>query len=99
MAIFKNQSLVSIQLDSLTDLTTASSLKILYRKPDYTVGEWTGTLSGTTVVKYDVPDNTVLDQAGTWYIQIKTTIAGKDLFGNLVKMIVSNNLEDPFIAV
>lgn len=97
MAIFKGQSNITISLDADTNISTATDLKILYRKPDYTCGEWAGTLDGTQIIKYTVVDETILDQFGTWWVQIKCTMGGKIIYGNKVKMMITNTLEDPLI--
>lgn len=93
MAIFKNQSLVTITLDAGINISTATGLKILYRKPDYSLGSWSGTLVGTNEIKYDVVDEMILDQFGTWELQIKCTLGGKILYGNKVKLIITDNLD------
>ena len=65
--IYVGQDNLSIELDTGVTLTGALNLKIKYRKPDSTTGEWTGTLEGTTIIKKSFIDGSGgLDQSGIW---------------------------------
>ena len=78
--VYKNQSYLTIYLDTNVDLTTATSMEILYKKPDGTTGEWDGSADDTTKIKYDVQDGD-LDQAGQWYFQAKFILNGETAYG------------------
>jgi Zn-dependent M28 family amino/carboxypeptidase len=67
--IYKNQSGLRLTLETGINITTASSLKIKYIKPDKTTGNWTATISGTTALYKDFINtggNSELDQSGLW---------------------------------
>lgn len=66
--IFVGQSSLRIQLTTSVDITSANSLKIKYKKPDNTEGEWTATehTASTGIIYYDLTLATDLDVAGTW---------------------------------
>ena len=90
MAIFKNQTLLTIQLNTGIDVSASTTTKVLYQKPNNTSGEWTATVSGTNVV-YDVQSSD-LDVAGTWKVQPLVTIGGKVGYGEIKPMLVSDTL-------
>lgn len=50
------------------DVSGASTFYIRYKKPDGTVGYWTGSLSGTHQITYSA-SNSDIDAAGTWYMK------------------------------
>jgi len=76
-----------IDLDTEVDISTATSVKIAALKPDDTEVEWTGTIEGTTVVRYTtVADD--LDQEGVWRLQAKVTTPSGTWLGNTVTMAV-----------
>ena len=83
MAIFVGQTLLIIELDTLVDLTTATTTDVFYKKPDGTTGTWTGTGSGT-VVSYDVQAGDI-DQAGVWTFQPFVTIGGESAYGESIQ--------------
>jgi len=58
-----------IKLDCVSDISTASGVLIKYRKPDGVTGEWNGTVVDNRYVTYQIPNVTVLDQAGDWKFQ------------------------------
>ncbi|GAG54861.1 unnamed protein product [marine sediment metagenome] len=57
-----------IELDLIEDISSATVKKIKYKKPDGTIGEWAGTLVGTTKLKYQTITNDI-DQSGNWQLQ------------------------------
>jgi hypothetical protein len=83
---FKGQTLLQIQLDTGLDLSTATELKILYKKPDGTVGEWVGVDSSTNIV-YDFEDGDI-DLEGTWRLQSYALIGGRVAYGDYVYLTV-----------
>ena len=69
--IYVGQSALALDLDTCVDLAAegAVSAVMKYVKPDGTEGEWAAVIapdSLTTVVRYVVTSNLILDQAGLW---------------------------------
>lgn len=57
-----------ILLDTQVDISTATSVSILARKPDGTKTTWSAQVSGGTNVRY-VTQNNDLDVEGVWNLQ------------------------------
>lgn len=55
-------------LDTLTDITDNTEVKVLYKKPDGTEAEWIGTVFENTKVRYVIQVGD-FDQAGIWVFQ------------------------------
>ena len=91
-SIYKNQSYLTIYLDTNETLTTATNLKILYQKPDGSTGEWSGTADDTTKIKYTVLDDD-LDQAGQWYFQSYFELNNKKAYGEKTYYMFDKNLD------
>lgn len=87
--LYKNQSVITITLDTGVDTTAATVKKILYEKPNKVKGEWTAT-SSTTFLSYDVANNDI-DIAGLWKFQAYLEIGGKKSYG----AIVTENFDTP----
>jgi hypothetical protein len=86
MAIFQNQSLLTIELDTEIDISSATTTDIYYEKPDgTTTGTWTGSVGDTTKVTYDVGVSD-FDTVGTWRLQAFVTIAGESAYGKVVRV-------------
>ena len=92
MAIFKDQSLLTIELDTSYDISAATTVKILYQDPAKATGEWEGVVSDTTKVSYTLEDGD-LDTAGTWILQAYVEIGGKKGYGGKVYLPVETNLD------
>ena len=63
-----------IFIDTKRDVTGAGSLKIRYRKPDGSEGEWTATATtknGADGVEYVTTSAADLDQGGTWLLDVE----------------------------
>ena len=88
MAIFVNQSLLTLNLDCNIDISAASEVLILYRKPSGVEGQWVGA-ANVNLATYDVQDGD-LDEVGVWKIQPKVTIAGEVGYGEIKPMTVSS---------
>lgn len=88
--IYKNQTSLSLVLDTKVDLSTASSLKIQYRKPDGTTGtDLTGTLSGTTKILYNFASPAILTTSGLYIFWAFVTFAdGRVAYGRPVEIMV-----------
>ena len=91
-SVYKNQSYLTIYLDTNVTLTTATTKEILYQKPDGTTGEWTGTIYDTTQIKYDVQDGDI-DQAGEWKFQSYFVLDGKKGYGEKTYYEFDKNLD------
>jgi hypothetical protein len=91
MSIYKGQSLIKITLETGQDLTEASAVKILYKKPDGTKGSWTATTNGTAI-EYNVVSGNI-DQEGSWQLQSEITISGRTGYGQVTMMKVEPPLK------
>lgn len=56
-----------ITLDVGEDVSTATTMDIVYKKPDGTTGTWNATLSGTTKIQYTTVSGDI-DESGKWYV-------------------------------
>lgn len=92
MAIFQGQSLLTIELETSYDISSATTAKILFQKPDGTTGEFEGVVSDTTKVAYTTETGD-LDQAGTWHMQAYVEIDGLKGYGAITYVTVESNLE------
>lgn len=99
-SVYKNQDYLTIYLDTNTALTGATSLKILYKKPDGTQGEWTGEISNIASnssysdsgIKYAVESGDI-DQAGEWGFQSYFVLNGEIGYGEVVYQKFNANLD------
>ena len=85
--IYKNQSFLSIKLITGVNISGASLMKIKYRKPSGTSGDWPATMvSSSGVIKYDIASAYVLDEIGTWTVWAYITFSnGKSAPGEPTK--------------
>lgn len=90
--IFLGDYGTEIVLDTKQDLTSATSVKIRYKKPSGNVGEWTATVTDTTKVKYTTASGDI-DEAGTWEIQVVVEFPGAKFYGTIVRFQVTRPLE------
>lgn len=83
--IYKNQSFLSIKLNTAVNIAGASSLKIKYKKPSGISGEWIATMvSANGMIKYDVASSSILDESGVWTVWAYITFAnGKSAPGDI----------------
>ena len=69
-----------IKIDLGEDISAATVLKIKYRKPSGTVGQWDAVIYGTTAVAFITTLITDLNEAGPWvlqaYVEIPTPWSG-----------------------
>jgi hypothetical protein len=77
-----NTGLITVELDTGLDLSSATVSKILYKKPDGKRGEWTATVD-EKMLTYE-PSNTDINQAGTWQFQAYVEIGGEIGRGEIV---------------
>ena len=84
MKIFAGQSLLTLKLDTGTDVSTATVKRILYKKPSGAQGAWDATsVEALTILTYDVEDND-LDEQGHWRFQAYVEIGGLKGYGQVV---------------
>lgn len=67
--IFQGDIGTKIILNAGQDISSAAVLKIKYKKPDKTTGEWGATLEGTDYAFY-ITESGDLDVSGTWMLQL-----------------------------
>lgn len=82
MAVFKNQSLLIIKIQTNYTLTGATVRRILYKKPDNTTGFWEATLEGTTILTRQLTNGDI-DQSGAWTFQAYAEVGGLKTYGDL----------------
>jgi hypothetical protein len=82
MSLFRNQTLLYIEIDCGTDVTIADLAHILYSKPDGTQGLWIPQLIGTTL-KYDFVEGDI-DQSGNWQFQGYVEITGRKAYTDII---------------
>jgi hypothetical protein len=88
--IFVGDKGTEILLDTLEDITTATSVAIRVVKPDATVVSWTGAVSATTKVRYVTSLVTSdFDQSGTWILQAYVVMPSWIGYGEEVELEVS----------
>lgn len=88
--LFKGQSLFEIKLDTGIDISTATEKKVLYKRPDGTLGEWVSTAVQSnptgppnTIMVYQLADGDI-NMAGNWQFQSYVVIGGKAGYGSIV---------------
>ena len=59
-----------IRYTTQTDLSDATVMKMKYKKPDGTTGEWDGTIYNDYSMDFETTQASDLDQAGPWNIQL-----------------------------
>lgn len=64
-----------VTIDMKTDISAATGKKIFYKKPDGTNGEWTGTVSGTSLTYNAVSGE--IDQPGLWQFEGRANVSGR----------------------
>lgn len=89
---FVGQSYPKIVVDTNFDISTATELRILYKKPSGKKGFWPGTLNGTDAIEYEFEDGDI-DQAGKWELQAFAVVDGKNAYGNVVAINVGTPIQ------
>lgn len=70
-----------VKLDCVSDITGATNTRIYYKKPDGTTAYWAASILDNRYLTYQIPDDTVLDQAGDWKFQSYMTVGVWTGFG------------------
>ena len=84
-------------LDTGVALATATALKIKYQKPTGVTGEWTGTISGTTSIRYLLTTNDI-DVAGRWQFQAYATFSSGGFYGETVDITFSDLFDESVLC-
>lgn len=66
--IYKGDTGTVIQLDTQSDISSATLVKIKVRKPSGVILDWIGALQGTTAIRYVTQAND-LDESGVYKLQ------------------------------
>jgi hypothetical protein len=74
-----------ITLDCGTDISAATALQILVRKPDGSTVTWAAQASGTTALFFDTVAGS-LDMPGNWRLQAKVSIGVGTWSGETVNL-------------
>jgi hypothetical protein len=82
-----------IRLDSGSNISAATTLKIKYKKPDGSTGEWTAVLEGTTQAYYITQVND-LDQRGKWELQLFVVLPTWTGHGETCELQIYRRLSD-----
>ena len=91
--IYDNQTLLTIVVHSILNITTATVKKILYRKPDRTRGEWIPQrFVGTDQMEYDIQGADMPLEHGTWQAQAYVEVGGLKGYGEVFEFVVSKSL-------
>ncbi len=88
--VFKDQTLLTIELDTFDNMEGSSVTEILFKKPNKTKGKWTAEKQGTKLRYVIQPGN--IDVYGTWEFQAYAEINGKVIFGEIAEYKFSPNL-------
>lgn len=90
--IYVGQYSLRIKLTCGQEITSAASLGIGYKKPDGTIGRWSGTSSddATGEIYYDLESSSNLDQAGLWHFWAYVEFSdNREANGDIVTQIVT----------
>ena len=72
--IYQGQTYEDVSLETSIDLTSATNLQVLFKKPDGTKGTWTATPNGTKAVV-----QAAFDQPGVWVLNVFAIVTGKQI--------------------
>ena len=73
--IYKGQGLLRFEFDTGNTDISGGTAVIKYIKPGGTTGQWVGVIDGS-VIKYQLTDNTTLDESGDWKFIPEVTVSG-----------------------
>jgi nitrogen fixation protein FixH len=73
------------------DISAASVLRIYYRKPDGTKSYWTATEHTARSITHTLAASE-LDQAGIWQVQPYAVVGDEEIFGDIERFLVKENL-------
>ena len=79
---------VSLSLDTRTDISNATDIKIKYRKPSGIIGQWDAQLMNFSIATYTMSTSETLDEFGDWRLQVYVVIDNKPYLSSTVIMSV-----------
>ena len=93
--VFKGAKGFTLVLDCIANIGAATVMKIRYRKPDGTVGEWVATMHSPTEIEFTTSlVSSELDQEGNWVFQAYVATPTWELFGDKV----TEHVEPPYVV-
>jgi hypothetical protein len=87
MSVYKNSIGIKLIAECGTDITSATTRQILYRKPDGTRGAWTATQESSTSISYTVVSGDI-DFTGDLQIQAYVITPTWTLYGDIARLTV-----------
>lgn len=81
-----------IEVDTCSDISSATAVSLIVEKPDGTVEEWIGYVYDTTKIRY-VTQEGDLDMTGRYYLQAKVVLPSGEVFGDMANFSVSSVIE------
>ena len=81
-----------IRFNVQEDISGASVLKLKYRKPNGTVGEWDANVYNSTYAEYMTVSATELDIGGAWSIQVNVEMPGWKGHSEIKEFLVAPNI-------
>jgi hypothetical protein len=84
----KNKKLI---LDVKADISSATTMRIYYRKPDGTSGYWTASAEGDRAIYYKI-QAADLDIAGIWKVQPYVIIDDEETYGDIERFEAKENI-------
>lgn len=92
MSVFKGTIGQKIILNVGVDISTATTRRIKYLKPDGTEGYWSAAEESTTSISYTTTAATDLNIAGTWRLQAYVVTPSWTTHGEMVRLMVKETL-------
>lgn len=91
--LYKGQTLLTVELDTGVDISTASTKEIVVTKPDGTKEAVAATVTGTTKLTYVVPSgSTLFNQEGVYKLQGRFIISAREAWTEIIERIFYNPL-------
>lgn len=91
MAVYNEQTMFKLTLDTQIDLSGATVTHIRYEKPNGEKGVWIGTVIETTKIEYQIEEGD-LDQVGIWRLQAVVERAGELGLGQIKQIQIDQRL-------
>lgn len=88
--VFEGQTILQLKLDTKIDLSNATVLKILWKRPDKITGATAVTAVEGSIMVLDL--STINITPGKWEFQAYAEIGGKKAFGDIVSRIFKEKL-------
>jgi len=86
MSVFIGDTGVKIILEVGTDITSATTRKIKYRKPGGDSGSWTAIQESSISISYTTTAATDLNEAGRWRLQAYVVTPSWTLSGKIANI-------------